>query len=111
LEIQERKAMRKVKITVVKRLDRDVIHADSRLGCSCKGPAVCPLFHEGQEFVADTTTFPSGFCPGAYADLFRFITGLEAGADYPWMNEKGMVLAACNDGFRPVIFRLERIES
>jgi uncharacterized repeat protein (TIGR04076 family) len=102
--------MAQVKITVVKRLNRDVIHTDSQLDCSCKGPPVCPLFREGQEFVADMKSVPAGFCPGAYADLFRFITGLEAGADYPWMNEKGVVLAACNDGFRPVIFKLERIE-
>lgn len=102
--------MAQVKITMVKKLDRDVIHADSRPGCSCKGPPVCPLCDEGQEFVADMKTVPAGFCPGAYADLFRFITGLEAGADYPWMNEPGVVLACCNDGFRPVIFRLERIE-
>jgi uncharacterized repeat protein (TIGR04076 family) len=103
--------MNRVKITVVKKLDRDVIHADSRLDCSCKGPPVCPLFEEGQEFVADTRTVPAGFCPGAFADLFRYIGGLESGADYYWMNEKGVVLACCNDGFRPVIFRLERIQS
>jgi uncharacterized repeat protein (TIGR04076 family) len=103
--------MARVKITVVKRLNRDIIHADSQPGCSSKGPPVCPLFREGQEFVTDMKSAPAGFCPGAYADLFRYITGLEAGADYPWMNEKGVVLAACNDGFRPVIFRLERIES
>jgi uncharacterized repeat protein (TIGR04076 family) len=103
--------MARVRITVVKRLNRDVIHADSQPGCSCKGPPMCPLFREGQEFVTDMKSAPAGFCPGAYADLFRHITGLEAGADYPWMNEKGVVLAACNDGFRPVMFRLERIES
>jgi uncharacterized repeat protein (TIGR04076 family) len=53
---------------------------------------------------------PEGFCPGAYTDLFRYILGLQSGANFPWMNEDGMVLACCNDGFRPVIFRLERIE-
>lgn len=103
--------MTQVKITVVKKLDRDVIHADSHLDCSCKGPPVCPLFEEGQEFIADTKTMPAGFCPGAFADLFRYITGLEAGADYEWMNERGTVLACCNDGFRPVIFKLERIQA
>jgi uncharacterized repeat protein (TIGR04076 family) len=27
------------------------------------------------------------------------------------MNEPGMVLACCNDGFRPVIFKLQRVET
>ncbi|OHB56777.1 MAG: hypothetical protein A2Y12_20585 [Planctomycetes bacterium GWF2_42_9] len=100
--------MIKVKITVIKKLDRDIIHADSQLDCTCKGPPVCPLFHEGQEFIADMKTVPPDFCAGAYTDLFRFICGLESGANYPWMNEEGKVLVCCNDGFRPVIFKLER---
>lgn len=102
--------MTKVKITVVKRLNRDQIHAGADPGCSCRGEALCPLFREGQEFIAEYTRMPEGFCAGAFADLFRFICGLQAGADYPWMNEPGKVLACCNDGFRPVIFRLERVE-
>ena len=51
--------MAKVRITVVKKLNRDVIHVDARLGCSCKGPPVCPLFEEGQEFVTDMKTVPA----------------------------------------------------
>lgn len=103
--------MGSVRITVVKRLNRDEIHADSDLGCSCKGPPLCPLFYEGQQFQARYTQMPEGFCPGAFADLFRFIVALESGADFPWMNEPGVVLASCNDGFRPVIFRLQREEA
>jgi len=100
----------RIKITVVRRLNRDEIFRDTDPGCSSTSPPVCPLFHEGQTFLADMKSVPEGFCPGAYADLFRYICGLEAGADYEWVREKGMVLAACNDGFRPVIFRLERVE-
>jgi len=44
-------------------------------------------------------------------DISRYLSGLRAGADYNWMNEKGKVLVCCTDGFRPVVFRLERIES
>jgi len=72
--------------------------------------SVCNQFKEGQEFVTDIAKVPEGFCPSAFVDIFRFISGLQSGADYPWMNEQGKVLVCCTDGFRPVVFRLERIE-
>jgi uncharacterized repeat protein (TIGR04076 family) len=102
--------MADVRITVVKRLSRDEILAAVDPGCSCRGADVCERFAEGQTFRAAYDRMPEGFCPGAWADLFRFVLGLGAGADFPWMNERGVVLACCNDGFRPVVFRLERIE-
>ena len=103
--------MTKVKITVVRRLNRLEIHKDGGEGCTCQGPPVCPLFEDGQVFIADMTSMPARFCAGAWADLYRFICGLQNGANYQWVNEPGKVLVACNDGFRPVIFRLERIET
>ena len=39
----------KVKITVVKTLDRREIHGDSDLGCSVDLPTKCPVFVEGQD--------------------------------------------------------------
>ena len=102
--------MTRVRITVIKRLNRDIILADTDVGCSSVGPPVCTAFEEGQTFVTDYTNVPEGFCAGAWADLFRFVLALQSGADFPWMREPGKVLAACNDGFRPVIFRLERVE-
>ncbi|RLB26553.1 MAG: TIGR04076 family protein, partial [Deltaproteobacteria bacterium] len=29
---------------------------------------------------------------------------------YPWLKQKGVAIACCTDGLRPVIFKLERIE-
>ena len=102
--------MNRVKITVVKRLNRDEIHGYADLGCSADIDPVCERFEEGQEFVTDMQTVPEDFCPFAFADISRYLSGLRAGADYHWMNEKGKVLVCCTDGFRPVVFRLERIE-
>lgn len=102
--------MAPVKITVVKRLNFDEIHAGADLGCSANMSPVCDQFTEGQEFVTDMTRVPDGFCPGAFVDIFRFISGLRSGANYPWMDQEGKVLVCCTDGFRPVVFRLERIE-
>ena len=50
--------MAKVKITVVKRLNFNEIHADSDLGCSAEMEPVCGAFTEGQEFVTDMTSVP-----------------------------------------------------
>ena len=101
--------MSAVRITVVRRLSTGDVFGETDPGCTSSSPPRCSLFEEGQVFIADIETMPEGFCPGAWADIFRFVCGLQAGADYPWVNEPGTALVACNDGFRPVIFRLERI--
>ena len=103
------KNMKKVKITVVKTLNMNEIHGDADLGCSAELDALCPAFTEGQEFIV-TSSQPEGFCSGAWADIYRHITVLRWGGHYPWMNEDGKYLACCTDGFRPVVFRLERME-
>ena len=99
----------RVRITVVKRLHTEEVLAGVDPGCSCRGRPRCEVFEDGQAFLAEYDRMPEGFCPGAWADLFRFVLALQSGADLPWMNEPGKVLACCNDGFRPVIFRLERV--
>ncbi|MEF8787538.1 MAG: TIGR04076 family protein [Planctomycetota bacterium] len=102
--------MAPVRITVVRKLDREEIFADVDPGCSSASESVCPMFEEGQQFRAVIDDMPEGFCPGAWTDIFRYVCGLQAGANYDWVNEDGKVLACCNDGFRPVIFLLERME-
>ena len=103
--------MNKVKITVVKRLNFNEIHGEKKPDCSSNIPPVCDQFTEGQEFVTDLSAIPEGFCPFAFVDISRYLSGLRAGANYPWVNEKGKVLACCTDGFRPVVFLLERIDT
>ena len=104
--------MPRIRITVVKRLNFNEIHADSDVGCTPDMEPICSLFEEGQEFVVgpDLREMPEGFCPGAFVDIFRFISGLRAGANYGWVKEGGRLLTCCTDGFRPVVFRLERME-
>ena len=60
------------------------------------------LFEEGQEFVVKSPYQPpEGFCQWAWADIRQFILGVYFG----W---EDAVVACCTDGFRPVIFKLER---
>jgi len=71
---------------------------------------VCLAFNVGDEFTVDTGEAPRGFCPAAFDDIYRYISGLRFGANYPWMAKEGTATACCTDGLRPVIFGLERLE-
>jgi len=104
----------RIKITVLKLMDMRELYGNEDLGVTATMGPVCDLFKEGQEFVLDfakdNPVMPAGFCPGAFMDLYRWIHALRFGADFPWVKEKGKVVACCTDGFRPVVFRLERLE-
>ena len=51
-------------------------------------------------------------CSEAWDCMSRYIyTGLQGGAFmHNWTNDDRIMIACCNDGTRPVIFRLERID-
>ncbi|MBM4045902.1 MAG: TIGR04076 family protein [Planctomycetes bacterium] len=111
--------MRKVKITVVRTLSAKDLHGDipanlsSKVGCSANLTPTCQVFVEGQEFIwpSGGNAAPEGFrCAGAWDDIHRHITVLPLGGKHYWMNEEGKYLTCCTDGFRPVIFRLDRLE-
>ena len=99
--------MAKLKITVLKReLYKDLIEEYG----SDKNLPLCPRVYEGQEFYSDTHGMPEGFCTWAWADLQRDAVAVFNGAGFPWMKDKGIIISACTDGFRPVIFKVERVE-
>jgi len=98
--------MPKVKITVLKRtLHQDVI------GEYAPGDmSPCHIFQDGQEFIIDRdTTPPEGFCAWAYADIHRYIVLIRHDGN-PRLKHKGTAIACCTDGFRPVVFKIARIE-
>jgi len=111
--------MKKVKITVVKLLNTKEIYGDiptnllAKVGCSAKLPPLCGVYAEGQEFIwtSGGNCAPEGFrCSGAWDVIYPHLLVLAFGGQFDWMNEKDKYLIACPDGFRPVIFRLERLE-
>jgi uncharacterized repeat protein (TIGR04076 family) len=101
--------MPKVKITVVKKVHNKDMFGDNPPVEFTNNP-VCDKVEEGQEFISDGGNCPEGFCAWAFSDIQRDITHLRLGGDYPWIKQKGAVLACCTDGVRPVVFKLERIE-
>lgn len=84
----------------------------------------CPCFEVGQEYLfereADKDDFyhfgrdldPQFPCAEAWDAISRYIyTALAGGAIMKsWANDERIMIACCNDGTRPVIFKIERID-
>ena len=88
-----------VKISVLKRgFEKEIVE---KLKSGAKGP--CTRFSDGQEFtVTSQWAMPEKFCEWAYADIRTYI---------PMVLGQGTPIAVCcTDGFRPVFFKIERIE-
>lgn len=102
-----------MKITVLKRelykdLQREYL-ADPEAG-------KCPFFQEGQEFMVDGDEFfrmmHGKFCAEAWDCISRYIyAALQGGSImHGWTADDRVMIACCNDGTRPVVFKLERID-
>ena len=76
----------------------------------------CTMFEIGQEFIFDGVAYESmnngNFCMEAYDAIHRYIyTAIQGGSLMRgWTKDERVMVASCNDGTRPVIFRIERID-
>lgn len=80
----------------------------------------CPRFEIGQEFILERSgerddfwhMLDGKFCAEAWDCVSRYVyTALQGGAIMKgWTNDDRMMIACCNDGTRPVIFKIERID-
>lgn len=76
----------------------------------------CPMFEVGQEFLFDSAGYESmncgKFCMEAWDAINRYVyAALQGGSIMrDWTNDEKTMIACCNDGTRPVIFRIERID-
>ena len=100
--------MKKVKITVLKTtLDRELA---AEYGA--EGLTACPMMREGQVFYADYAK-PEGLCDEAWKTIYQYVFALAHGAGEDvfyygdWIRTPGVAICSCNDGLRPVIFKLE----
>ena len=104
----------KCKITVLRRnVNQELI--EEYLEDKYKSIGACECFQEGQEFVleseADFQQVPQNFCDWAWADIRKDIFTVASGGNMPGMKQKGILITGCTDWFRPVIFKVERIEN
>ena len=102
--------MNKVKITVLKTtLDKELAET---YGIPGLGP--CPMLRAGQVFYADYAK-PAGLCDEAWKAIYQYVFALAHGVGWAgglfyygdWIKTPGVAICSCNDGLRPVIFKLE----
>jgi uncharacterized repeat protein (TIGR04076 family) len=102
--------MSKLKITVLKKFNpKDVF------GHDCINPrrevvATCYVFDEGEEFILDNLEKPEKFCGWGWKTVVKYLELLDSGEEVSW-TESGVIYSSCTDGIRPVVFKLERIDS
>ena len=109
----------RVKITV---LDTTLNEELQRRYLANPESGVCPCFKKGDSFdfwreedrddfykFGVEKPFP---CAEAWDCISRYVyTGLQGGAFmHKWTNDDRVMIACCNDGTRPVIFKIERID-
>jgi uncharacterized repeat protein (TIGR04076 family) len=88
-----------VKISVLKRgYEKEIVET---LKAGTRGP--CTRFSDGQEFtVTSQWAMPENFCAWAYADIRTYIPMV--------LGQGNPIAVCCTDGYRPVFFKVERIE-
>jgi uncharacterized repeat protein (TIGR04076 family) len=101
------------RITVLERtLNQELV--DEYMDEDYKPLARCERFDDGQEFLLEgwdgLSELPEGFCPWAWADIRHDLLRVMSGGDMPGVKQPGTTIAGCTDWFRPVIFKIERIE-
>ncbi len=100
--------MKKVKITVL----RKMFNEDLVREYGADNSTACPMLREGQVFYADYAK-PEGLCDEAWKAIYQYIFALAHGAGNEtfyyedWIRKPGVAICSCNDGLRPVIFKLE----
>lgn len=100
--------MNRVKITVLKTtLDEELAKE-----YGAEGLKACPMLRAGQVFYADYAK-PDGFCDEAWKAIYQYVFALAHGMGNDlfyygdWIRRPGVAICRCNDGLRPVIFKLE----
>lgn len=103
--------MPKVKITVLKTtLQRDLVDEYIVDEAFKKRFGTCFVFEEGQTFTSeDWPSKPEGFCERAWPNIQHEVAMVMYEAKVPWIEKPGFTITCCNDGLRPVIFKIERV--
>ncbi len=103
--------MSKCKITVLKRtINQDIIDEYVKEEIAERiGP--CEHLDDGQEFVIESPFVPpEGLCSWAWADIRKEVLAVVRGGTFAATKQSNIAITCCTDGYRPVIFKVERVE-
>ena len=102
--------MKKCKLTILKTTLQESLAKEYGV----PNLSICPLMKEGQVFYADYAK-PEGFCDEAWKAIYQYVFALANGTE-GWYSDdwidpkhKGVAICSYNDGLRPVIIKVERV--
>ncbi len=101
--------MNKLKITVIKKFNPKDIFGQEMVRSSTGKPIPPCYLEEGQEFIMENHIKPpKEFCEQAWQDIHNTLMVYYYNGDYEYP-ETGITYTPCDDGIRPVIFKIEKI--
>lgn len=108
-EKEERKTLKPVRITAVRQtVYRDLMEKyENPIQHSCD-------ISVGQTFISTDGKCPEGLCESAWKSMQPFVEALARGEGNfydGWMKNPYSAMISCNDGFRPLSFYLETLET
>lgn len=101
--------LNKVKITVIKKtIMEDLVEEYGGVALG-----ICTLHEEGQVYICNEGwQKPDGLCDNAWKSMMEYVMALAHGGKNfygGWINNENVAIISCNDGLRPVIFKIEAI--
>lgn len=101
--------MKSVRITAVRQTNYDDLQAlyENPLEHACD-------IKVGEVWVSERAQRPEGLCPEAWKTMREFVEVLACGGGNffdGWMKKPYSAMVSCNDGFRPVSFLLEALDT
>ena len=98
----------KVRITVVKKSYHEDLVKEYADPGAFQPKGCCHDYEIGQEFYS-YGHIPEGFSDWAWADMQKYVMTLARGGNMLGV-APGVFITNCTDGFRPVSYKLERVE-
>ena len=100
--------MKKIKITVIATTFNEEIakkYAD-------EGLTACTYNTVGQVFYSNGWQKPEGLCDNAWKSMQDYVMTLSHGGKNffdGWLKDENVAIISCNDGTRPVIYKIEAL--
>ena len=101
--------MKKIKIEVIK------THFDEDLAKEFGVKTPCPAHSIGQVFISNGFDKPENFCDEAWKAIYQYVFALAHMSENEifyfkdWITKPGVAINSCNDGIRPVVFKLTQL--